>query len=244
MFWKCENANIARLKNEVNDFDRQCPYNMGMMGDILSVKYNEHFKEVQFYFSLNEKMVNIDMLKNNEQMIRQSVKLSFSRNESQEMVKMIINAGASLMITFKGSESGKSLIITLSESDLQDMLDNPLSESETNELLLENQLAMENSSCPYSIEKGIEMVGAHDDGLNVVYECRLDEDIYDIDVFKYAKEDIKNSMKEMFDDPVIITEVKLMKSIGRGLVYRYTGDKSSESVDITFSVEELKILVP
>lgn len=238
-FSSCENENVKRLKREIAVADKQCPVNMGMMGDMLSLKYNEQNKEVQLYFSLNDDMLSIDALKNNENMALQSMKLSFSKGESKEMLKQMIKAGAGLTIVYKSATSGKTFKVSLSLDDLKQMRDNPLSESEINTMLLENQLAMENSRCPYLVDEGMEMVKVADEGNFIVYYCRMDEDMYEISALQYAQDEIKKNMRDLFKDPLMRKQLGVIRSLGKGFVYRYYGDQSGEKVDISFTSDEL-----
>lgn len=235
----CENENVKRLKHEIEVADKQCPVNMGMMGDMLSIKYDEKAKEVQLYFSLNDDIVSIEALKNNEQMALQSIKLSFSKGESREMLKQMIKAGAGLSITYKSASTGKSFKVNLSLDDLKKLRDTPMTDGEINKMILDNQLAMENSRCPYLVGEGMEMVKAYDDGENIIYACRIDEDMYDISALKYAQDEIKQNIKEIFNDPIMEKQLGIIKSLDKGFVYHYYGDTSGESVDIVFTNDEL-----
>lgn len=235
----CENENEKRLKREIKAADSQCPANMGMMGDMLSVKYDEKAKDVLVYFSINEEIVSIEALKNNEQMTLQSTKLSFSKGESREMLRDMINAGASLSIIYKSASTGKNFKVHLSLDDLKEIEQSPMTERDVNKLLIENQLAIENSRCPYIIDEGMEMVKAYDDGANIVYDCRIDEDLYDMSSLKYAQAEIKQNMKDIFKDPLMKKSFNTIKSLGKGLIYHYYGDTSGESIDIAFTNAEL-----
>jgi len=107
-------------------------------------------------------------------------------------------------------------------------------------MLLENQIYIENSSCPYHIDEGLEIVKVYDDGNNVVYKYRMDENIYNVATFKYTQSDLKNIMSEGFNDPSMKKQIEIFKSLNKGLVYHYYGDKSGESVKITFTADELR----
>lgn len=239
-FTSCESENVKRLKSEIEAMDKQCPINMGLLGDLLSIKYDKGAKEVQFYISLHENILSIEALKNNEQMALQSMKLSFSKGDSKEMVKQMIKAGVSLSVTYKSSSTGKSFSVNLSLDDLKETVDTPMTEEEINKMLLDNQMAMENSRCPYLVAEGMEMVKVYDDGANIVYACRIDEDMCDISALKYAQDEIKQNVKDMFNDPIMRKWLGVIKSLDKGFVYHYYGNTSGESVDIVFSNDELR----
>lgn len=235
----CENENVKRLKREIGDLDKQCPVNLGMMGDLLSVKYDEEAKEVQWYFSINEDVVSVEALKNNEQKVIQTMKLSFNKGESREMLQQMINTGAGLSVNYKSASTGKSFKATFSLDDLKEIRDIPMTDKEINKMLLDNMLVAENSRSPYIVEKGVEMVKAYEDGENIVFAYRIDEDMYDISLFKFAHDEIKQNMKEIFKDPLMKRQFDIINSLDKGFVFRYYGDTSGESVDIYFSNYEL-----
>lgn len=235
----CGNENEKRLKREIEAVDKQCPIDMGMMGDMLSMKYDEKAKEVQLYFSLHDDMLSIEALKNNEQLALQSMKLSFSKGESREMLKQMIKASAGLSITYKSASTGKSFKANFSLDDLKGIWDNPMNDSDINEMLLINQLAMENSICPYSVEEGMYMVKVFDEGDNVVYVCQIDEKMYDLSLLESAQDLIKQNMIEVLRDPIAKKRLESIASLDKGLVYRYLGDTSGESFDVVFSTDEL-----
>lgn len=235
----CGNENEKRLKREIEAVDKQCPIDMGMLGDIVSIKYDATAKEVQVNYSIKEDQ-SIDALKNNEQMALQSIKLSFSRGDSRNILPYIINAGAGLSFDFKSALTGESLFkANFSLDDLKGIWDNPMNDSDINEMLLINQLAMENSNCPYPVEEGMDMVKVFDEGDNVVYVCQIDEKMYDLSLLESAQDLIKQNMIEVLKDPIAKKQLEIIASLDKGLVYRYLGDTSGESFDVVFSTDEL-----
>ena len=235
----CENENVTKLKSEIEAANKQCPMNMGMMGDILSVKYDEKAKEVQMYYSINEDIVSIEALTNSEQMVMKSMRLSVSRNQAKEMLILIVDAGAGLSVTYKSASTGKTFKVSLTSDDLKEVCDNPMSEMEINQMWLENSIAIENARCPYLVDEGMEMVQAYDDGTNIICACRIDEDMYDFSILAYSLSEIKQNTIEMFDDPLMKRALGVIHLLGKGFVLRYCGDTSAKTFDITFTNEEI-----
>ena len=235
----CENENVKKLKNDILLANKQCPVNMGMVGDLMSMKYDENTNEVSFYYVINDDIISIDALKSSRGAALNTMKLSISSEESKPLVKTMIDAGASFLVTFKSAETGKTFEIKLSPEDLKKIYDSPLSTNEKNKLILENQIAMENSTYPILVEEGMEMIKVEDAGDNVIYHCRVDEDLYDLYLLKLNENEVKRNMEEVFEDPLTNKQIKLLSSLGKGLVYHYYGDTSGKSVDITFTPDEL-----
>lgn len=240
---------IELLKHELELADRQCPYNAGAIGDLISIKYHENTNEAQFYIILNDNLLDLDVLEKNKRLARQSTKLALTLQKqspkqsegTNRMLKSMIDADARLVYTYKSNSSGKSFNIRLSPDDLKEIYDTPsISDLETNKLLLECNVALENAQCPLNIDEGMTMTKAYDDGSNIIYECRTDEQIYDIDILKYNKSDIKRNIKSAFNEPMSSRYINLCSSLGKGIIYRYYGDTSGKSVDIIFTPEELR----
>lgn len=236
----CESENTKELKIGVAVFDKQCPVNMGMVGDLLSVKYDEKKKEVQYYMSLNDDMVSLDLMKKNEKMARQTLKLSFSKNDANAFLEQMIKAGAGLSVTYKSASTGKTLNISFTPDELKQIKNNPITEKEISRLLLNNMLAMTNAGCPHPIYEGVEMEKVFEEGDNVVYIYRVDEEMYDISPMKARKKEAKDGMKEMFKDPSMKRDLGVLKSLDKGLVFRSYGDQSRDSIDIIFTNEEIR----
>lgn len=236
----CGNQQESKLEQEIEAINQECPINMGMTGDLLSLKYDAKAKEVQVYISVNDEYMNVEELIKQPQIATENVKLSFSQGNPREIAEKIMKAGAGLSITYKSSSSGKKFTVNLSQKDLKDLLDNPLTDLEKNELMLKNKIAIENNNCPKEIEKGIECVRVYDDGDNVIYDFKMDEDLYDISLLKSTKIDHQEVLEDLIKDPVVKNDATTMIELGRGLVYHYYGDKSGKSYDVSFSSEDMK----
>lgn len=237
----CENSKLARLKKTIKEVNDECPVDMGMIGNIVSYKFDENENEVQINISVDEDNLNIDFIRDNEEMIISSMKLSLLKADDKKLEKEAIDAGVGMSFIYTGVSTGKSHKLTLTLDDLKDIINNnnSLSEKEIDEILLAQQIASVDASCPFFIDEGMKIVRAYDDGNNVVYVALIDEDIYDLETLLYSRHEIKKGMKETFGDPTMKLFIERLKSLGKGLVYRYQGDRSGKSIDITFTTEEL-----
>lgn len=235
----CENPKLTKLKKTIKEANEACPVNMGMVGTLLSIKFDENENEVKVYFSIDDDITSIDVIRENEQMFMKTLKLSFSDADQKVFLKELIEAGVGMSVIYEGASSGKSHKFTFTLDDLKEIYNNPLSEKEINQLYLENEITTTNASLPSVLDEGMELVRMFDDGKNVVYLTLLDEEIYDIDDFKYSWYEAKQSIRESFGDPILKRFLEKLKSLDKGLVYRYQGKQSGKSCDITFIPEEL-----
>lgn len=241
-FFSCENKNIKELKKAIAEANEQCPSNIGIIGDILSIKYNEQNKEVAIYMVTNEEIVDIDAIKENQQLVMQSTALSYVK-ERQGFIKQLINTGVGLSITYKGTSSGKDVNIKISLEKLKEYYQTSMSDYDINKVLLNNMLIIENTSCPYAVDEDVECVNVYDEGENIVYTFRsLDSEFNAItpDMLDMMKEEME--MKEQSKDPSMKRLLGLICSLNKGLIFRFE-DKKGKSIDIAFSSYELSELL-
>lgn len=241
----CENANVTKLKKEIHTADAMCPISYGIGGDLISIKYHEKDNAVLMYYSLNEELSSHVFLKQNrDNMLKQfRLSLSSSNGDTQRMLKDIVNAKASLMVIYKAPSTGKTIKFSLPYEELKEIKDNPLSEIEIKRMILENSVAMQNSSMPMKVDEGIVQtkVSIVDD--NLVYYYEMDEDLYDINALKKIpaelKEGIREELKNMRKDPTMQRELQMLNALGMGYMYRYYGKTSKDYVDVIFASDEL-----
>lgn len=239
----CENENVKKLKRDIADFNTQCPINMGMVGELVCMKYNEETKEVEVYCLVNDEIVDLDLLKKNEDMALKSMKLTFSSAQYKPVMQEIANADAGLTVIYESKKSGKSFSLNFTPQMVKEILENPMTEWDIKALSFENMVAMENASCPNPIEKGMMMIEVYNDVDNVVFVVELDEDIYDVDEVQTIKKEMKQTFAENFNDPVVNRDLRLIKSMGRGLKYKFVGDRSKKSFEIVYPYSELAELL-
>ena len=239
----CQNGNVAKLKKEIAVANASCPINMGIGGDLLSIKYQENENRVILYYSVNEELGGGLFLKKNKDKFHQQFRLSFSKSESQQMLKDIVNAKASLMIIYKAPSSGKTVKFELPYEELREMRTNPMSDSEIQILTIENKIDVENSRCPYKFDEGIVVTKVSLVDGYIVWYYEMDEDLYDIKELKKLqselKENVRESLKGMRKDLTMQNELRMLVNQGVGYQYRYYGDKSKSFVDVIFTPEEL-----
>ena len=243
-FSSCGHANIEayKLKKEIEAANRSCPADMGMMGVMNSITYDQKANEVHFDFIVNED-IGEDLFSGNEAMLRKTLNLSLSKGESKKLVEHLVKAGASLLITYNGSTSGNKIEIKLTVEELKGIVNNPMTDEEINKSALEAEIAFVNSQCPSPMEDGVALVNVYDDGNNVVYVLQVDEKEIDISLLCSAKAELKQEMQGEIKDPSMKRVFEMLSSLGKGLVYRYKGATSGDYVDIEFSKEELESLI-
>lgn len=243
IFTRCVDANVTKLKSEVSKANSVCPVNLGMVGDMLSVKYQESENRVIFYFSINEELAGGLFKEKNKEKIHSQMFMTLSNHNSKQMLKDIINAKASLMMIYKAPSSGSTIKFELSSKELKEIAENPMTESEIEKFTISNKVDIENSRCPYEMEYGINTTKVALVDNMIVYYCEVDEDQYDMREIRKQKSEIKEiirgNIRNMHKDPSIQRELALLVKHNMGYQYRYYGKNSKEFINLILSPEEL-----
>ena len=236
----CGNFAKEKVKKEVAELNRQCPQDMGLLGELTGASYDEAENSVNFYYTVSEEFSSIEDLRQNEETMTNSMKLAFSQGEMKEISKELIIAGSVLKIHFISEKNPEDkMVLTLTTDELKDASDSKMSDSEIQRQLFENQVKSENSGCPYEVDEGMTMTSVEDNGREVVFHCKLDEKLYDIDAMKLVKDEMKDAMRESFNDATLKSQLELYASQNRGIRYEYYGGKSGKSFSIVFTPEEI-----
>lgn len=238
----CQSEKVNKLKLALEEANKQCPVDMGEMGQMSSIEFDDDAMEVQFHYTINEDALSIDELKKtSNETARDQLKLLFSREENKKMLDQMIDAEVGLGAIYKGDSSGETLKVTLSLDDLKKIKDNPVSETEINRQLLKNMITQENKLYPTNIESGMDIIRSYDDGDYLVYDICIEEETYDFVLCKDAVEsgEAKANISTSFADPMIKRIFKIIVPLKKGLKYHYYGNKTGDSFDVTFTPDEL-----
>lgn len=231
------NKYITKLKEMIEEGNRSCPMDLGMLGEVQKMNYDENSNHVKFHYLIDETNTPLTIYDDTKN-IKQSLKITLFTESSRPLMKSLIDAKAGLQLIYKGSKSKKTKKINLSYTELKEAYNNPITEKEKNVILLENQIARENGACPMTVSEGMIMDKVFDTGSYVVWRYRLDEDYYSLSDFSASE--VKQNMIAVFKDPTINQIMQLMIKNNRGVIYRYYGDTSNKTVDVKFTVSELK----
>lgn len=239
----CENPKIASMKSSIEAADAACPVNMGIVGDLVSIKYNDTSKEVTMCYVVDESIVPISYFKMNQHVLKKILQLSFSQEGARDIIEKLIDVEVGLKIVMKSSSSGQAVSETFTSDDMRDIRKSTLSQHEILELMVGMYLEVENSKCPYLVDEGIELVKAIDTGSNVIYVYRMDEDTYDMDYLEYYYDDWREGHLDILNDAGVKMFVNRLITLDKGLIYRYEGDTSRKRLDVTFTKAELKSIL-
>ena len=243
----CQDENVKKLKKEIATANASCPINLGISGDLLSIKYQEKENRVIYYFSINEEIGGALFLRDNKDKLMKQTRLIFSSNDAKQVLADIVKAKASVMFIYKSPSSGKTVKLELPYVDLKDLKENPVSESEIQRLMIENRVDIENSNCPLQLEEGMTMTRVELVDDYIVYYCEIDESLCDMNQFKRYQPELKENLRDYFkslkNDLAMKNSCQSYVDQNIGIHYRYFGNKSKEYVDVIFTPQEISTIL-
>lgn len=244
-FTSCQDGNKNKLRTQIHLADIDCPLNMGIIGDLVSIKYNEKDNIVLMYYSINEEYAGPIFLKNSKENLLKQFRLGLSNEESKQIIADIVNAHASLTAVYKSNSTGKTRTLSLSYDELKEIKDTPLSQREIDLMRVTTMIENQNSICPIKEDEGMVRTKVELVDNNIVTYYEMDENLYDMQAWKKSKNELWELMyqniKSMCEDPVLSRDYKLAISLDMGFHYRYYGKKTKDFVDIIFTPDDLRL---
>lgn len=233
------NGGDALLKAQIESGKKHCPMSLGIAGKLTDMSYDESSHEVNFVITLNKQISDVKTLQDDPSSARQAMRLSLQKGNMKKLLEMMVDANASLEITYKNRGSRDEFKLNYSAAELKEILDNPMSEEETNRLLLSNQVNSEKRRMPYTIERGLKVIDLQDNEDALVYVCEVNEDLYDIDEMENSRDELKANMRQLLKDPAMRQQAEILSSLGKGFEYDYIGKSSGKKVAVAFTSDEL-----
>ena len=97
-----------------------------------------------------------------------------------------------------------------------------------------------NKEMPMFIDEGLTGTQAFAEGPNVVMEITVDEDVYDFSELKLYKSELKDMMRAGMLEDGDNEDFEVLADNNVGIIYRFTGDQSGRSFDVSYSPNELR----
>lgn len=233
------NMKKAKLQVDIENANKMCPVNLGSVGKMTAIKFDEASNQAQFIFEVNEDVVNIDDLQASAKETRDVMISSLSSSGTKDLIDDLVKADAGLAIIYKEKKSNKEFKVEFTPQELKQAISNDMTDEEQANKQLSATITQVNATLPQVIDEGMKMIKMYSTDTYAVYEVELDEKLYDMNNFESQKKDVKDAMAEEFSDPATASLLKLIKKTNRGLKYVYRGDKSGKEVQITFQSYEL-----
>lgn len=236
------------LSDAVATANAKCPYALGKTGQLLSV--TETADAVVFSYLVDEQIFPLENLKTQGEAAKAQLASLFSDpdNDTRELLALIAAEGKSLKYDFKGKNQQASHALSFTPEETSKMISKkkdaakkaeaPLQEETCDEAVVAEKIAEANRHFPQALGNGIRIDSIEAEGRFLVYHCGLAETSLDIATIEKHADDVKKSIIKA--QGKLGTFATLCKSMRKGLIVRYRGDKSQRTFGIIIAPDEMK----
>lgn len=240
-FISCDNSK-DELRKQVEQMNRQCPIDLGIVGKASSIELNEAEDEVIYTITLGNRLpMKISALNQMKSALKRSIISNYAQDETMvAFAKAISKADAKLSYVYESGETNESTKITLSSDELKDIADGhitPISSLEQ----LQIEIMSTNAQCPMQIDQVTLMTSVTLEGKRFVYNYSIDERYISLEQLEAQESVIKSNIKTYFisNDPSIKRLVKLLKDTNSSVEYRYVGNITGTVYCISIPAAEI-----
>lgn len=229
--------NTSKLENAVKMANSECPIELGDYAEFTSIKYIDG--KVQYILTVDDDLFDLRSIKENKQLAKKQIIMALSNpnSGSRELIEIIKEADADLVIVYKGSKSGKKVVLEITADELAQVNTDDYDAEEN----LQAQLELANAQCPITLDEGIVMDRVYVDGKHFVYHYMTDDDVIDIDILRsnitLAK---KETIKELEGDMAVQTFTKTLGELNMDIRYIYESEQTGATAAFTIQLDELK----
>lgn len=231
-FTGCGKSKIQQLKDGIAQFNTNAPMDLGI-GQLQYVSYDEDANAVVFKFMIKSEY---DDVFNTSPTTKEGMAALLTTNQMRPMVKLLAEAGVGMKWEYRSPLRDDVLSYDFSPSEIKEAMNSTKSNEESYEDFIYSIVESNNAACPVEVDEGVTMVRVYDDGQNIIFQCDVDENIYDMEYFHSLKSDIKEAL---LSDQLMSTIIDRLSMANRSVIYRYIGDKSGNICDIILSADDL-----
>ena len=184
----------AKLKTVIGIANKQCPLDMGEVGNITSIIYDGD--NVVYTLNMNEEITNIKILKDNPESMKSSIKMMFQNPAAdvKEMLKLMAKCNSGLHMIFVGNKSGEQAVCELTAEELKEVINTNADPAQSGQTKLEAQLKMANLQFPMQASEEVVVEKIEIIGESVVYICSVDEELCPISQIEENAAEVKEGI--------------------------------------------------
>lgn len=241
----CKFGSKLQLKDAVETFAKDLP--MDIAGDMMKITdctYENNVLTIEC--TVDESVLNISALKEKKAALHDNVKVALGvlmdNKDFATLIDLTIDAGASLRYTYVGKSSKESVDIEFDNDELREIQKSGGKNSK--EDLLRAEISSTNLQLPMKVDDVTILTSLRMEGADVTYNYVVEENEFTI-------EDIRNSeqavyaMKKSIIDGLNANEIskemtKLCIDCNKYLVYHYTGNRTSQTLELRISPDEIR----
>lgn len=242
---KITSTGDPQIRQIIDSLNKSCPITINSTIEMVKFAYENN--EVTMIYAVDEDAVNFQQLKENPELMKQSLRQNIANSTSlRPLLTLLLASKSSLGVMFHSKTSKSSAKARLSYEEIEEIAKTQANEPADYESQLANQIKMTNLNLPKMLDEITRGEKVSIEGKMVVYSNTILEDS------EFSLADMKGKEKKAFiaimklntyssfKDPLANRFVKLVVATGRGLAYHYVGDKSGKTMDVVFTNKDLK----
>ena len=234
--------NYSQMREVVNAVKDNCPMDLGELGSVINIDFDETDKAIVYTYSINENLLDVESMSVNRVKMKEYMQtiISNPNDDVRKLMEIIIEEKGKLRYIYIGASTGITARATLTADELKDALNTYVSPRQK----VQANINATNLSVPIQVDEVTQLTGMKMEGDNVVYQYLIDES-GDVDVsqLKVQQAEVKESLKEVVYNNSNRVEkqfIDLVIEAGMNICYRYYGDTSNDIVEIIFTNAELR----
>lgn len=256
----------VELEEAVEEGNKTCPQNMGDGMTLTSLSIDDNVLEMKFGIDSDDEDVTPSVFRQYRQVFKTTMLQGLVGDaDTRELLNLCVKAEVQMKVTlhFQGYSETVQIVIPINE--IEEALNGDLSAADTDEdsvavdeevtadeteqalVSLRGQIPIMRNQLPMTIDEGTTWTDVSFDNANVTYIYSVDEAQLGGSVGEMLQSQqalLKNNIKVNMQNGDNTMKAFLQTCIqaGSGLIYRFVGDTSGESVSVRFSPSELSNL--
>lgn len=240
-FYSCDSSKKA-LQAGIESANKECPMNLGMVGEISSMEFDEDEDEVIMTMTISKDMpLKISALNKLKNTLKRAMMGNWAKSATGlKLMEEIAKADSKITIVMRTENTDENIKIKISKDEVKDLAEGKIDPISPRDLL-EIMVTSTNAQCPMQIDEVTILSSVSLEGTNVVYNYSLDEDVVTMDAIEQNKTSIKSNLKQALSapDPTMKQMISACKEANTGISYRYVGNTTGNVCVIKFRPSEL-----
>ena len=225
------------LKQQVEFLNRQCPLDLGVLGEVTSVDLDG--QAIVYHVATNPRILKLDRLRDHVGDVKQGVLLYFANDTAS--LRQLVPTKCGLKYEYSDTESGERFVVDISNDDLRRVSALVGNQRELARRRIENFVATGRLQLPLQIDAITTLTDIALDADAVAYTYTIDEESVAPDDLEAELSSLRMNIRESLGggDPSMGVLIDVLTRDHRGLVYRYVMSKSGKQFDITFTPDDV-----
>ncbi len=225
-----------RLKEVVDEVNKQCPISLGQIVKMMGATYSDDRVAVRYV--IDERLMKIDVMHRNEELMKKQILATYSQPEGdiKKFVDVILDSQAALQFIYEGSLTGEKFALDISPEELRKAQEGDVLSAEDHYAL---SLQMINAQAPITISEGMVLTCMRDEGSRACYVYETSEPFFNniASNLDNVKATTRTLLERMSEAEKI--DMRRIPAAGRDLCYRYICTEKGDSVEFSFTKSQL-----